>query len=290
MSNEININDQTAEVKIKSITHCFGEHEVLSNINLSIEKGEIIGLLGPSGAGKTTLVSILTGQLKQTDGEVFIQGKKVEYGKLDLSKIGIMMDNWGVYERLSVQDNLKFYAKLYGVSNEKIDEVLEQTGLLDAKKTSCSDLSKGMKSRVNLCRALLKDISFLFLDEPTSGLDPATSKMIHELIVEQKKKGTTIFLTTHNMTEAEELCDHVALLNQGVIVEYGAPADICKKYNHLNTLIIQQKNGEMIELANAPKNAERVCLMMQADDILTIHSSEPNLEKVFLECTGRGLE
>ncbi len=279
-----------SEIEIRNVSHSFGDKQVLSDVNMHINKGEIIGLLGPSGAGKTTLVNIITGQLAPDEGSVYLYGERVKAGKQDLSHIGVMMDNWGFYERLTVFYNLKFYANLYGISVKKIDEVLEKTEMSQAKKSLVSNLSKGMKSRINLCRALLKDIDLLFLDEPTSGLDPATTKEIHKIILEQKAKGTTIFLTTHNMFEAQELCDNVALLNQGRIVEYGAPEEICRKYNHLNKIIVRVKNGEIIELNNDIDGADTIRRLMETEGISTIHSSEPDLEKVFLELTGRGLE
>ncbi len=279
-----------SEIEIRNVSHSFGDKQVLSDVNMHINKGEIIGLLGPSGAGKTTLVNIITGQLAPDEGSVYLYGERVKAGRQDLSHIGVMMDNWGFYERLTVFYNLKFYANLYGIPVKKIDEVLEKTEMSQAKKSLVSNLSKGMKSRVNLCRALLKDIDLLFLDEPTSGLDPATTKEIHKIILEQKAKGTTIFLTTHNMFEAQELCDNVALLNQGRIVEYGAPEEICRKYNHLNKIIVRVKNGEIIELNNDIDGADTIRRLMETEGISTIHSSEPDLEKVFLELTGRGLE
>lgn len=279
-----------SEIEIRNVSHSFGDKQVLSDVNMHINKGEIIGLLGPSGAGKTTLVNIITGQLVPDEGSVYLYGERVKAGRQDLSHIGVMMDNWGFYERLTVFYNLKFYAGLYGIPTAKIDELLGKTGMAQAKKSLVGNLSKGMKSRINLCRALLKDITLLFLDEPTSGLDPATTKEIHKIILEQKAKGTTIFLTTHNMFEAQELCDNVALLNQGRIVEYGAPEEICRKYNRLNKIIVRVKSGEIIELSNDIDSADTIRRLMETEGISTIHSSEPDLEKVFLELTGRGLE
>ena len=135
----------------------------------------------------------------------------------------------------------------------------------------------------------LNDTKILFLDEPTSGLDPATTKEIHTILTEQKKKGTTIFLTTHNMFEAESLCDHIALLSEGSIIEYGKPTDICRKYNHLNRLQLTLKGGEMVSLENSSASALKIKEYLEEEQIEAIHSTEPNLETVFLELTGRGL-
>ncbi len=276
-------------IEITGISHSFHHHQVLSDIHLAVKKGEIMGLLGPSGAGKTTLVNIITGQLTPDAGTVSINVSSPTRDRPHPPAIGIMMDNWGLYDRLSVYDNLKFYAKIFHAPASRINTVLEKTGLASARKSLAGNLSKGMLSRLKLCRALLKDIEILFLDEPTSGLDPATMQDIHSLILEQKQKGTTIFLTTHNMSEAAALCDHVALLNEGKIVEYGSPAEICKRYNHLNKITVWQKDGHILELPNSRESAERLKLLLEDEGIATIHSSEPDLEKVFLELTGRKL-
>lgn len=215
----------------------FAEKQVLNNITLKIPTGEIFGLLGPSGAGKTTLIKLLIGQLRQENGYARLLGKDTrDLSPLEHRQIGIMMDNLGLYERLSAYDNLAFYADIYRVPHNKITDILKNIGLYEARRTAVCKLSKGMKNRLSLARALMNNAKILFLDEPTAGLDPATAKEIHAIMAEQKKKGTSIFLTTHNMSEAENLCDHIAILNKGRIIEYGKPTDICKKYHHLNEL------------------------------------------------------
>lgn len=272
-----------------NLSHSFAQKQVLNHINLKLREGEILGLLGPSGAGKTTLTKILTGQLKQDQGEARLLLKDTR--KLSASEhgqIGIMMDNLGLYERLSAYDNLSFYADIYHISHSKIPDILKSIGLYEARHTTVSKLSKGMKNRLSLARALMNNARILFLDEPTSGLDPATTREIHTVLEEERKKGTAIFLTTHNMSEAEKLCDHVALLNQGSIVEYGKPTDICKKYNHLNQLRVTLKDGEVIMLENSSTSAPMMKEYLEQDIIETIHSTEPTLESVFIELTGRG--
>ena len=278
-------------ISICNIKHRFGDRVVLNEINLEIGQGEIFGLLGPSGAGKTTLIKILTGQLKCSEGKAVVFGKaSSELRGEDYKKIGIMMDNFGLYERCSCYDNLKMYTMIHGISQEKILEVLKKVGLEHASKTEVSELSKGMRNRMLLARAILCEPEILFLDEPTSGLDPKTTEEIHNLILEQQKKGTTIFLTTHNMAEAEKLCDHVALLNEGKIVEYGAPKEVCRKYNHQKKLLLHLKNGEDVVLAHAKSDLQRLVAYLEKEEVETIHSTEPNLETVFMELTGRKLE
>lgn len=278
-------------IRIENISHVFGDKEVLREINLEAGKGEIIGLLGPSGAGKTTLINILTGQLCPAKGNTFLLGKnsKELKGK-DYLKIGIMMDSFGLYERMSCHDNLKFFQMLDGKKMCGIEEILEQVGLLEAKKTLVSNLSKGMKNRLSFARALLRRPEILFLDEPTSGLDPATIEAIHKMILGEKEKGTTIFLTTHNMHEAEKLCDNIALLNEGRIIEYGSPKEICRRYNHQKKINLHLTGGEDLVLDHNEQSGEQILMYLSQGKLETIHSTEPDLETIFVELTGRGLD
>lgn len=288
MSEEIN---RDKVIEISNITHCFGSKEVLRDITLSAEKGEILGLLGPSGAGKTTLVRIMTGQLVPSSGSARLGGHDMAgAGQEICRKIGMMMDDFGFYERLTCFDNLWVCASLYGAGAERIREVLECVGLYQDRKCTVQKLSKGMRGRLALARAVLHHPEFLFLDEPTSGLDPVTARQIHDLILHMHREGTTIFLTTHNMAEAEKLCKHVALLHEGRIIEYGEPQEINRRYNHTNKLKIRLYDGTGTELPNTAESADMVCTYLKKEQIETIHSTEPDLEAVFLELTGRGLE
>lgn len=278
-------------IELKNIYHSYNEKEVLKGISLTVKKGEIIGLLGPSGAGKTTLVNILTGQLAQTAGIGQVLGDDTRH-ITDKTKeqIGIMMDSFGLYQRLTVYDNMELFAEVYKVDKKKIEETLQKVGLDTAKKTIVSNLSKGMRNRLNMARAILRDSSLLFLDEPTSGLDPSTTDFIHEMLLEMKKEGMTIFLTTHNMYEATKLCDNIALLNQGEIIEYGNPEEICRKYNKEDKFTIVLQNEEVIVLPNTPESGEKIGELIKGKKIKSIHSSEPTLEDVFLKLTGEKLD
>ena len=278
-------------IHCENVVKRFGDKTVLSGINIDIPKGKIFGLLGPSGAGKTTLIKILTGQLEYDRGRVRTLGKDVKNltGE-DKKKIGIMMDQFGVYERLSCYDNLKIFANLYKIPASRIYENLELVGLGDAAKKSAFDLSKGMRVRLQLARVFMLSPQILFLDEPTTGLDPMTQKKIHNIILSKKKAGCTIFLTTHNMEEAAKLCDTVALLNDGVIVDSGTPEGICRKYNHQKKINIHLSTGDDIELAHDAEAASEIEILLSEGLLETIHSSEPTLETVFLELTGRKLE
>lgn len=277
-------------ITINHVTKYFGTHVVLSDVSCQVKKGEIFGLLGPSGAGKTTLIRILTGQIKTYMGESIVLNKESssltekEYGR-----IGMVLDDSGLYGRLSCYDNLLLFARIFGVPKQRIYEVAEYVQLKDALKTPAGKLSKGMKQRLVLARAILHEPNLLFLDEPTSGLDPTTSAKIHELIFELRKKEATIFLTTHDMEEATKLCDHIALLNEGNIVEYGVPLEICRKYNNENKVTILKKDGTQVVLPNTSESARQISECFDGNCVLSIHSSEPTLETVFITLTGKGL-
>lgn len=282
---------KAAAMQFVKVRHNFGDREVLKGVDLAVGEGEFFGLLGPSGAGKTTLIKIVTGQLAPMAGNAYMVGQDAsKLSGQDYTKVGIMMDSLGLYERFSCYDNLKFYAKLHGVETERIILALERVGLGDARKTAAANLSKGMRNRLLLARAILTSPKVLFLDEPTSGLDPATMEDIHRLLLEEKKRGTTIFLTTHNMTEAEKLCDNIALLNEGKIVEYGNPKEICRKYNHQKQLRLHLYDGSELEIPHDESALEQLAEYMRNGQLETIHSTEPDLESVFMELTGRRFE
>jgi ABC-2 type transport system ATP-binding protein len=275
----------------KGIFKSFAGKTVLSGIDLDIKSGTVFGLLGPSGAGKTTLIKIITGQLGADSGEVHVFGKNVkDLTGDDKKQIGIMMDDHGVYDRLSVADNLKVFCDIYGIPYSGIGKALEEVGLADSAKKPAAKLSKGMLARLKLARVFLIEPKILFLDEPTSGLDPMTMKYIHRLIKARRDAGCTVFLTTHNMEEATVLCDEVALLNEGKIVERGQPSEICRRYNHKKTIRLHLKSGEDIELEHSGASASALEKLMEQGEIETIHSSEPTLETVFIELTGRRLD
>ena len=205
-------------------------------------------------------------------------------------QIGIVTDVSGVYERMSVYDNLKYFARLLNVPLREIDPLLKRIGLYEHRKKPASKLSKGQTQRLILARAILHRPKVLFLDEPTSGLDPSTALEVHKLLMELRDEGMSIFLTTHNMEEATKLCDHVALLNEGVIVEYGSPEEICLKYNRNKKYRVQLTDGTRHLLEQNSQAAEKIASWMASGRIETLHSCEPTLETVFLEVTGRELQ
>lgn len=279
-----------AIIAANNVVKSFGDKKVLDGISFNVRRGQIFGLLGPSGAGKTTLIKILTGQLERDLGTVRING--VDADKLtggDSKKFGIMMDNFGIYERLNCYENLKIFAEIYGVKNDGILNALKKVGLENAKKTSASKLSKGMRSRLRLARVFMTDPDILFLDEPTSGLDPATANDIHKIMLAEKEKGKTIFLTTHTMSEAEKLCDNIVMINEGKIAEQGCPQEICRRYDHQRMLMIHLSDGTDIKLPHSESAADQIAELLKNGSAETIHTTEPNLETVFMELTGKEL-
>ena len=271
-------------INVKNVTKKFNQKVALEEISFEVKKGEIFGFLGPSGSGKTTMIKILTGQLNADSGQTELLGKVSEkLTPADLEQIGLVSDTSGFYEKLSLYKNLQAYAKLYGKPNARVDEVLKQVDLYDSKSLAAEKLSTGMKQRMFLARALINKPQVLFLDEPTSGLDPTTSKKIHELLLELKEAGTTIFLTTHDMNEATLLCDRLSLLNRGHLIEYGTPSSIIQKYNHekkVQLTFVDERQTEITFEALGQTDLAQV---------VAIHSCEPTLEEIFIQLTGEKL-
>lgn len=278
-------------IRINHISKKFGSETVLKDLEAVLQKGEILGFLGPSGAGKTTTIKILTGQLKPTSGDAYVLNIHVKnIDETIYEQIGIVTDQSGIYERLSVYDNLKYFAKILKVDAKHIDELLDRVGLLEHKKKPAGKLSKGQTQRLVLARSILHTPRVLFLDEPTSGLDPSTALSIHKLLLELKNEGMAIFLTTHNMEEATKLCDHVALLNDGQIVEYGTPTELCLRYNKQKKYKILLENGQEYVLDQSPEHTRQIADWINGNQVASIHSCEPTLEQVFLSVTGRELQ
>lgn len=268
-------------ILISNLTKKFKDKTALKEISLSISSGEIFGFLGPSGAGKTTTINILTGQLPPDGGEVKILGKDcTQLTSDDFLKLGIMSDNVGFYDRLSLYDNLLFFAKFHNVEISYLDHLLKRLKLYDDRFNKAEKLSTGMKQRMLLIRAILHSPKVIFLDEPTSGMDPTLSQIVHELLLEIKNSGATIFLTTHNMDEATKLCDSIALLHEGKIVEQGSPREIIDKYSQTDKVKISYFDGREIIV---PKEEAYKYL---GENTKTINTLETSLESIFIQLTG----
>ena len=269
-------------IEVQGLKKKFKEQEALAGIDFSIQEGEIFGFLGPSGSGKTTTINILTGQLEADAGTASILASSVDNLTAEvLEQIGIVSDTSGFYEKMSLYNNLKAYAMIFGVDMKKVDELLQKVGIYDSRNKVAEKLSTGMKQRMLLVRALINKPKLLFLDEPTSGLDPSTSRTIHDLLLELKAQGTTIFLTTHDMQEATLLCDRLDLLHKGKLVEVGSPHEIIQKYNTDKKVRL-----EYVDLTTKTVAFEDLQSGLDLSTVISIHSCEPTLEDVFITLTG----
>ena len=229
-------------IQMQGVVKRFGAQLVLSGVTFTAQDHEVFGLLGPSGAGKTTIINILTHQLDCDAGEHHIGVTSQE--------TGVMLEQDGLFTRLTCLDNLELFATIFALPRTRPMEVLASVGLDQAARKPVSALSKGMRQRLALARAVLNHPKVLFLDEPTSGLDPLTARGIHRLVQDLRDDGSTIFLTTHNMDEAVKLCDHVILLNKGTIVEQGTPLDICRRHDAMKT--VPDLEAVFIEMTGDP--------------------------------------
>ena len=280
----------TSVIEVRDLVKQFKNQTALNHLDFSVESGEIFGFLGPSGAGKTTTIKILTGQLLASSGETKLLGIATDALTQDIyQEVGIVTDNSGLYENVSVYRNMKFFADLLKVDKKRIDFLLERVGLAQDKKKLARRLSKGMRQRLVLARALLHSPKVLFLDEPTSGLDPATAQAIHKLLKEVQAEGTTIFLTTHNMEEATKLCDRVALLNDGKVVSLDTPRNTCLNFKRERKLEVGLKDKSQVVINQDPAGIAQLNEWLSQDLVETIHSNEPTLEEVFIAKTGREL-
>lgn len=276
-------------LQMEGVHLSFDHKPALQDLSFCVRKGEIFGFLGPSGAGKTTTIKLLTRQLKADGGHIQVFGEDIaSLSQSAFDHIGVLTDSSGVYERLTVYENLELFAGLGSIPLSAIDEILERVGLQNDRKKLCKHLSKGMRQRLMLARAVLHKPELLFLDEPTAALDPATTQEIHRLLRQLNQDGTTIFLTTHNMEEADKLCHYVAFLHHGHIVEGGAPRELKLKYAK-DQMTALTAEGRQITVGKSVGGLVELTEKLKGETLLTLHSSEPNLEDIFLHLTGREL-
>ncbi|MFW5985981.1 MAG: ABC transporter ATP-binding protein [Halanaerobiales bacterium] len=222
----------TAAIEINNLRKKFNKVEAVKGISFTVHRGEIFGFLGPNGAGKTSTIRMICGLSKPTSGTCKITGKK------DAKTVqpGVVFEESNLYSRLSGEANLKFFAGLYGVGGDKIEQLLKDFELYGDRKRPVKNYSRGMKQRLLICRALLNNPRLLILDEPTGGLDPSSAHYIREAILDLKGEGKTVFLTTHYMEEADQLCDRVAFIDRGEIVALDSPENLKKVHGDTATL------------------------------------------------------
>jgi fluoroquinolone transport system ATP-binding protein len=267
--------------------------KAIRKIDFSIEQGEIFGFLGPSGAGKTTTQRILIGLLRGYVGSVLIMGKERKRWSNDFyEKIGVAFDFPNLYIKLTAQENLELISSYYQKKADNIDALLDRVGLLPDKDKKVESFSKGMKMRLNFIRSLMHDPDILFFDEPTSGLDPVNAKIIKDMIMELKGQGKTIFLTTHNMTVAEQLCDRVAFIVDGQIPVIDSPRELMVQHGRQTVQLDYYSEGkeysEEFPLKTIQQN-DHFFDILHKHELKRIHSQEATLEDIFIKLTGREL-
>lgn len=268
--------------------------DTIRGISFDVKQGEIFGFLGPSGAGKSTMQKILTGTLRNYRGSVRVFDTEMKHRTSDYyERIGVDFEFPNFYGKFTAADNLKYFASLYSGETADPLELLEQVGLRPDADKKVSSYSKGMKMRLGFVRALLHNPKLLFLDEPTSGLDPANARTLKDLILEQKKMGKTIILTTHNMHDAEELCDRVAFIAGGTIKAVDSPHALRKSKADTKVEYCFSDKGKEIQnicTLSGLADSKNFQSALREGTLTSIHSKEQTLEDIFIALTGRGLQ
>lgn len=280
-------------ITVQNLRFSYTKQPFIENMNFSVQSGEIFGFLGPSGAGKSTVQKILTGLLTTYNGSVNVNGIEVKRHENSFyEQIGVDFEFPSLYEKLTARENLRFFASLYQ-KHQAIDPLLESVGLSPDANKKVADFSKGMKARLNFIKALLHDPMLLFLDEPTSGLDPSNARRMKDIILQEKAKGKTILLTTHNMYDATELCDHVSFIVDGNIRALDTPRNLIMSRGASKVQYSYMQNGQETQaevLLNKTGTDALLQQLIQENRISSIHSSEPTLNDIFVELTGRRLQ
>ncbi len=276
-------------------TYSGAQNETLHGLSFDIEEREIFGFLGPSGAGKSTTQKILIGLLQNYGGTVEVLGRPInQWGPDYFEQIGVSFEWPNHYLKLTARENLDYFRSLYRGDTFTADDVLSRVALIDDADKRVAAFSKGMKIRLNVARSFLHMPKVLFLDEPTSGLDPVNARRIKDLILELRSQGTTVFVTTHDMMVADELCDRVAFITDGNLRLIDSPSVLKKQYGKRTVRVeyldqaadVRQQDFSLDGLGNNQKFIE---LLNSASRIETIHSQETTLERIFIEVTGEAL-
>jgi len=277
-------------IEVEGLSRTFNSRRAVDDISFTVEAGEIFGFLGHNGAGKTTSIRMLTGQLRPTSGHARVAGCDVITEQRRLKPlIGVVSEHQNLYERMSARENLTFAARLYGTNTNRIDEALDQVGLLDRADDNVQQYSNGMKQRLLIARSLLHHPQIIFLDEPTRGLDPIVGRDIRRLVQDLSREGITVFLTTHYMEEADQLCNRIAFISAGKIVALDTP-DNLKMAHGQKSLQVRLKDGQRLMIPlDDQDSGEKIKQLVTSGQIRTLHSAEATLEEVFIQITGRKL-
>ncbi len=303
-------------IKAENLTKYYGNFLAVNNISFEVRQGEFFGLLGPNGAGKTTTIRMLTGLLKPTSGTAHVMGIDVVKNPVDVkAQIGVVSETANPYPEMTAWDNLMFAASLHDIQKkerkEQAENLLKLLGIYNRRNEKVENFSKGLRKRVAIAMALIHDPSLLFLDEPTAGLDVQSARMIREFLRRLNERGTTIFLTTHYIEEADMLCDRIAIIKNGKIIALDSPenlksakrrekvievsfdryvADVEKSIAKLSTVSRVKKRGDKIRIytSNFPKTIQEISRFAEENDleIVSINTLTPTLEDVFVQLTG----
>ncbi|QLY40971.1 ABC transporter ATP-binding protein [Hujiaoplasma nucleasis] len=277
------------QVKDLSFKYKNNENNVLKNISFDIYEGEIFGFLGPSGAGKSTTQKIIIKILEDYQGQIHYKGKNLsDYHQEFFEDIGVSFEMPIHFSKMTALENIKFFQNLYKQKAD-IETLMKRVGLWEDKDKMVAEYSKGMKIRLNIVRALLNSPNMLFLDEPTNGLDPSNSKILKDLIKEFRNSGGTVFITSHIMSDIDQLCDRVAFIVNGEIKEIDSPRNLKIRYGERNIKVEYKENNQIIEKKFAMEKIgdnEEFLKTIKEKDIETIHSGETTLEDIFIKVTG----
>jgi fluoroquinolone transport system ATP-binding protein len=282
-------------IKVKNLYHSYGNDEnyAVDDVSFEVEKGEVFGFLGPSGAGKSTTQNILTGLLQLQKGEVQVAGYDVKHIKNKMfNKIGMSFEQSNVYNKMSGLENLEFYRKLFDVETKNPMDLIKLVGLDGKENIKAGKYSKGMKHRLTFAMSMINNPEMWFLDEPTTGLDPSIAATIKDIIRQENQRGVTIFLTTHNMYIADELCNRVAFIVDGKIRLIDSPKELKMKYGEKLVEVEYFKNGKLNKDSFSTvvhEEKQKLIEVIRNNDIRTMHTKEATLEEIFIKVTGRGL-
>jgi ABC-2 type transport system ATP-binding protein len=278
----------------EGIAYSYDKLIAVDHISFSVGMGEVLGFLGPNGAGKTTTLKMLIGLLAPQEGSITILGEDMVKNREKIqAQIGVCFEEKSLYEDMSAAANLNFFASLFGIKDLDTASLLERVGLPADRKDKVANYSKGMKQRLMVARALVNQPQVLFLDEPTDGLDPVSSEAIRTVVMEEKAKGATVFLTTHDMMEADKLSDHVAFINEGEIAALDTPENLKHLYGKRILRVRYHADGELLQ-EELPLEDERTGSRLQeildGHEVLDMHTEEATLEDIFIQLTGKKLK
>ena len=282
------------KVQNLEFTYPKSNKKAVNGVSFEIKKGEIFGFLGPNGAGKTTTQKVIIGLLREYGGNVEILGKNLQSWKTDLyNRIGVGFELPNHYQKLTALENLELFASFYRRRTIPPMQLLKMVELEEDANQRVGTFSKGMKSKLNFARSLLNDPEVLFLDEPTTGLDPVNSRLIKNIIKQKRKEGNAVFLTTHNMNDADELCDRVGFIIEGKLTLIESPKELKIRHGKKTVKVEYLKNDELVsqefDLKKLADNKSFLNLL-RTGTVQTIHTEEASLEDIFIKATGRQLK